>query len=140
MFGVKKFHQYLYGHKFTVVTDHKPLLGILGVEKSILALSAARLQRWALLLSNYNYSLVYKSGKEHGNADGMSRLPIPHKPGEVSNVENHVHMVALERAPITAREVNLYTARDPLLSKVRSLVEQNWPEQEELPEEITQGW
>ena len=84
--------------------------------------------------------MVYKCGKEHGNADGMSRLPITHKPGEVSNVENYVHMIALERAPITEREVNLYTARDPLLSKVRSLVEQNWPEQEELPEEITQGW
>ena len=137
VFGVKKFHQYLYGHQFTVVTDHKPLLGILGEEKSISALSAARLQRWALLLSNYKYRLVYKSGKDHGNADGMSRLPIPHKPGEASNAENHVHMIALERAPVTAREVNLHTARDPLLSKVKSMIEQNWPAQEDLPEEIT---
>ena len=42
-FGVKKFHQYHYGHKFTLITDHKPLLAILGPKKGIPPLAAARL-------------------------------------------------------------------------------------------------
>ena len=44
-FGIKRFYQYLYGRKFTLVTDHKPLLAILGPKKGILPLAAARLQR-----------------------------------------------------------------------------------------------
>ena len=53
IFGVKKFHQYLYGRKFTLVTDHKPLLAILGPKKAIPSLAAARLQRWSIMLAAY---------------------------------------------------------------------------------------
>ena len=35
VFAVKKFHHYLYGHKFTMMTDHKPLLGLFGENKNI---------------------------------------------------------------------------------------------------------
>ena len=51
--GVKEFHQYLYGCTFTLITDHKPLTAIFGPKKGIPTLAAARLQRWALLLSAY---------------------------------------------------------------------------------------
>ena len=115
VFGVKKFHQYLFGLKFTIQTDHKPLLGLLGMEKSISALSAARLQRWALLLSAYNYMLVYKYGRDHANADGMSRLPVSHKDVDVSNVDNNIYMVDLDRSPVTAKETKLHTERDVVL-------------------------
>jgi len=53
VYGVPKFHQYLYERKFTLCTDHKPLTTILGPKKGIPTLAAARLQRWALILSAY---------------------------------------------------------------------------------------
>lgn len=28
IFGVRKFHQYLYGNFVTIITDHKPLVGL----------------------------------------------------------------------------------------------------------------
>ena len=52
-FGIKKFHKYVYGRKFTLVTDNKPLSAILGPKKGIPILAASRLQRWAILLSAY---------------------------------------------------------------------------------------
>ena len=77
VYGVKKFHQYLYGRKFVLITDHKPLTTILGPKKGIPSLAAARLQRWAILLSAYDYTIKYKSSQDHCNADGLSRLPLP---------------------------------------------------------------
>ena len=49
-FGVKKFHQYLFGRHFTLVTDCKPLTQILHPQKAIPQLAALRIQRWAMLL------------------------------------------------------------------------------------------
>ena len=45
IFGVQTFHAYLYGRRFTLVTDHKPLLSLLGPTKGIPLSAAARLQR-----------------------------------------------------------------------------------------------
>ena len=48
IFGVNKFHQYLYGRKFHLITDHKPLTAILGSKKGIPSLAAARLHSWPM--------------------------------------------------------------------------------------------
>ena len=50
--GVKKFHQYLYGRKFTLVTGHQPLMAILGPKQGVPSLAAATLHHWAVLLSD----------------------------------------------------------------------------------------
>lgn len=77
VYGLRRFHQYLYGRKFTLVTDHEPLLTVLGPKTGISPLAAARLQIWSLLLSAYMYDIEYKSAKEHTNVDGLSHLPLP---------------------------------------------------------------
>ena len=50
IFGITRFHQYIYGQKFELHTDHKPLLGLLGESKSVPQMASARMQRWALQL------------------------------------------------------------------------------------------
>ena len=50
VFGVKRFHSYLYGHHFTLITDHKPLLSLFGERRAIPPQASARIQRWALTL------------------------------------------------------------------------------------------
>lgn len=77
VFGVDRFHQYLWGISFEAHTDHKPLLGLLGADKPVPVQASPRVVRWALKLSAYKYELVYKPGKELGHADALSRLPLP---------------------------------------------------------------
>ena len=77
IYGVKKFHRYLYRRRFTLVTDHKLLTAIFGPMKGIPSLAAARLQRWAVHLPAYEYDITYKPSAEHSNADGLSCLPLP---------------------------------------------------------------
>ena len=77
VYGVKKFHRYLYGQKVTLLKDHQPLTTIFHPNKSIPSLAAARLQHWALFLSAYDYYIILKHSKECGNLDGLSRIPLP---------------------------------------------------------------
>ena len=44
IFGVKKFHMYLYGKSFILVTDHRPLVMLFGAKTRIPTLAAARMQ------------------------------------------------------------------------------------------------
>ena len=90
VFGIRKFHKYLYGRHFVLITDHKPLISILGPKKSIPTMAAARMQQWALLLSAYSYDIVYRSTKAHANADALSRMPL--KGTEESNSSSLGHL------------------------------------------------
>ena len=65
IFGVKHYHQYLYGHKFIILSDHKPLMFILSESKSTPAMASARIQRWAILLGGYHYHIEYKPGRQN---------------------------------------------------------------------------
>ena len=87
VFGVKHFHQYLFGRSFTIKFDHKPLQHLLGEKKGVPAMASARIQRWALMLSAYNYQVQYVPGKENKNADVFSHLPLPVQPKEVPTPE-----------------------------------------------------
>ena len=83
IFGVRHFHQYLYGCLFTAKSDHKPLQHLFGKGRGIPARSSAWVQRSALILSTYDYKVQYISGKD-ANDDVFSHLPHPMQPREVS--------------------------------------------------------
>jgi len=63
----KHFRPYLYGRKFTVVTDHRPLVWIFNVKDP-----SSRLLRWCLKLEEYEYNIVYRRGSSNTNADALS--------------------------------------------------------------------
>ncbi|MEW8546424.1 MAG: ribonuclease H family protein, partial [Candidatus Thiodiazotropha sp.] len=64
----EKFHDYLYGGTFEVITDNNPLTYVLTTAK----LDATG-QRWVASLSDYNFVVKYRSGNKNADADGLSR-------------------------------------------------------------------
>ena len=68
----EKFSDYLhYGPPFEVFTDNNPLTYVLTSAK----LNASGL-RWVSQLANYQFTIKYRSGKSHIDADYLSRNPI----------------------------------------------------------------
>ena len=128
IFGVRHFHAYLYGRPFTIVTDHKPLTAILGSKKGIPPLAAARLQRWAWILSAYKYEIEFRPTEEHGNADALSRLPLKETASEnVDNDPRVFNVAQLQSLPVNVRQLRAATSSDLVLSKVLRYTRGSWP-------------
>ena len=130
VFGVKKFHSYLFGHSFELVTDHKPLLALLSEHRGTSPQASARIRRWSLLLSMYEYTLKFRRTEAHGNADALSRLPLPVAPAKTKTPPELVLLMEhLEDSPVTADHIRVLTRRDPSLSSVVQCLRQGWPMQ-----------
>lgn len=136
IFGVRKFHQYLWGRKFVIQTDHKPLLGLLGEDKGIPQMAASRIQRWAIILAAYEYKLEHRPGTELAHADGLSRLPIP---SSTRSDEQEIPVFHLEVPPVRASEIQRWTAKDPVLMRVLKWVQYgDWPPEGQGTPEVAQ--
>ena len=134
VYALKKFHQFLYGRKFIVVTDHKPLVTLFAPDKGTPAMAANRLARWALLVHQYDYTVEYRRSEDHGNADALSRLPFSNDTSfDGEEMEDDVDSVCLVRT--ISRQINpdnpllvvRETAKDPILSQLMRFVKEGWP-------------
>lgn len=132
VFGIKRFHPYLYGRRFILVTDHKPLTAILGPKKGVPPLAAARLQRWSLLLSAYQYKIEFRPTQAHANADALSRLPLAELNPEGNSSEPTIfNLSQMESLPVTATQLERATRNDLTLSRVLRFTKGGWPRQVE---------
>jgi hypothetical protein len=136
VFGVKRFHQYLYGRAFTLVTDCKPLTTIFGPKTAIPTLAALRMQRWALQLMAYDYTIEFRPTAQHGNVDGLSRLPLEENDGPDCHEETEVNWMQLSSLPILAKDICRETRRDAVLAKVLDYSRQGWPSRQHLSCEL----
>ena len=122
VWACERFHTYLYGTKFLLITDHKPL-EVLYSKKSN---PPARIERWVLRMQEFDYTVKYKPGSEN-MADALSRLIYrDHQQGRrIENVaEEYVRFVAQTATPkaMTTREVEEHSHHDKELSDVRQCI------------------
>ena len=128
IFGVKKFNQFLYSHKFTIQTDYKPLEGLFNEKKGVPHQAFPRVQWWVLTWAAYEYKIAYKAGTTNANADVLSGLPLSKRPeffpvpGETVLLLEH-----LGHTPINSCHIQEWTRCDPVLSKVHQFTLNGWP-------------
>ena len=96
-----------------------------GLLQTILA--AARLQRWALLLSAHQYEIEYQPTLKHANADCFSRLlqqggTLLEQPGDIETL----NIMQIQILPVTAKDIAKATIVDPVLSRVYQYVLNGW--------------
>ena len=153
VFGVEKFESYLYGRKFKVETDHKPLESIL--KKSLLS-APKRLQRMMLPLQNFDFEVEYNKGTLLHLADTLSRAYLPH--GQVKCSKEDVFLTLDVRSPIDQEvesvnassfvsispqglaRVQQTTEADGEMVLLKAVIQTGWPDtKEEVPPNI-QGY
>ena len=132
-YGVSRFHHFLYGRHFTLVTDNRALSKILSPTKGLPSLAAARLQRYALQLATYSYGVELRKSEHMHIADSLSRLAVPCSAEEEREINEDgvvgcyiMHMDGATQL-ITAERVARETRRDPVLGRVLNFVRHGWP-------------
>ena len=149
--GCERYHTFLYGKAFMIITDHQPLVTIC---KKPLHSGPARLQRMLLRVQNYNFNIVYRPGSQMILADTLSRLPDPKTRGEVDldiridtivDIDIHTDVMCkiamINFGSDKKRSIIEETLKDKSLNALKEVVYNGWPDSiKELPCDIRQYW
>ena len=122
VYGIKKFHHYLYGRAFTVECDHKPLHHI---HNKNLSLAPPRLRGMMRTIADYDFVINYKPGREMVLPDAFSRLSQSDSL-EVEGTKVRIHEL-VDISVSRLAQLQQETDSDETLRKIKSLVKHGWP-------------
>lgn len=131
VWGPERFHYYVFGKCFELITDHKAHEVLFGPTSR----PCARIERWVLRLISYHYKVIYRAGKLN-IADPLSRLcNIRNESSFDEHSEHYVNFVAQMAVPKKMQMVEILGAvkNDPEIRAVRKgLVDGDWKHLSEL--------
>ena len=124
--GIHRFHNYLYGSNFQVVSDHKPLQSIFNKP---LHAAPPRLQRMLLKVQGYNFDVSYRPGHTMTLADTLSRLPNMENTAQL-NLPCHVDNINMDLMNFShdkQHQLKADTASDQTLRLLSQVIFEGWP-------------
>ena len=140
----ERFQHYLIGRDFTIETDHKPLVPLLG-SKGLDDLPP-RIQRFRMRLFRFSFSIRHIPGKELVTADALSRQPIltPSKVDQIVEEEvEHFTSLFSETLPASEKrleEIKVLQNEDTASSQTKTYVTTEWPKSHLLQGESRLYW
>ena len=140
----ERFQDYLIGKHFTLETDHKPLVSLLGC-KDIHELPP-RIQRLRMRLMRYSYDIVHVPGKYLFTADTLSRAPHsnPTKADHALEQETILYVSHINRTlPATDRrldEIRINQNEDETCRLLMKYIQDGWPEKSAVPGMLQCYW
>ena len=127
VWAITHFRHYLYGRHFTLSTDHQPLNWLMTSDKL-----TGKLARWALILQEYDFTIMFRPGSSNANADGLSRNPLATTYDESTRQDFDVQPVktvfcstSLLRLTVDAVNINNLVMQ-PVMNAVRSRPLDTW--------------
>ncbi|KAF2879807.1 hypothetical protein ILUMI_26334 [Ignelater luminosus] len=127
IFAVKKFADYVFGQKFTIRTDQRALIAILGNTKETNQTYANRLKRYALYLSNFSYQIEHIKGQHNIIADCFSRLTVEKKDNDNTDACEDEGLYFTDTTLLDISQIQVETQKDELLQSVIKYLKTSWP-------------
>lgn len=127
IFGLDKFRHFLLGSHFTIKNDHKPLHSLFAKDKAVAHTCSARVIRWSLKLSQFDYNFQYSCGKDNVQSDFFSRLPLPETVEDSEPYELVFSINSINDDFIDHSVVKTESERDPQLVLLKNYIMQGCP-------------
>ena len=127
IFGCERFRKFLFGTQFMIHNDQQPLHKLYAHDAGVPTTCSARLQRWALKLSQFKYNFVYSKGEDNVHSDFLSRFPLPETVQEVEPYELIFTVNSLNNMPVTCTDIKQYTDSDRDLCELKQYIKYGFP-------------
>ena len=122
VYATMKWHHYLYGRRFLVETDHKPLVDI---KNKNIALAPPRIRGMLMQTSQYDFELRHKPGKDMVLPDTLSRLSSAEN-FQIPGLKIGVHSI-VDITDTRLKQLVEDTANDLVLQRLLSVFQKGWP-------------
>ena len=146
--GIQRFHHYLYGRSFTIISDHKPLQVFL---HKPLHSAPPQIQRMMTKIQGYDFKITDVPGPKLIISDTLSRMPNPNSCVHVS-IDEHVDEITIDEcedisidllnfSPTKQAEIRHLTSTNPVMKTLSEIIHGGWPENiKDLPVDVRTYW